>query len=275
MLFDYIRKKLARKKARRVFSEYPIEIDSYNLPQEGKVDFANWRNPLLPPKVITQPEVNFFKKFVPAGSLAIDIGGNTGDTTVPMGLAAGTSGLVLGFDPNPHVFKVLESNAGLNKNKTNIVVFPFGIADEDGEFYYTSSEASYSNGGLTKDQSRYHGSFTLSQKVRAVNLEQFLDRDYANWINKLSFIKIDTEGFDKEIIKSIAGLIHRTKPVIVSEVFTRLSKADREDLYNSVAKHGYKLYHFHEFEENTPMQLISIADMMKWKHFNFCAIPEK
>jgi FkbM family methyltransferase len=273
MLFDYIRKKLARKKARRVFSEYPIEVDSYNLPQEGKVDFANWRNPLLAPKVITQSEVNFFKQFVPKGSLAIDIGGNTGDTTVPMGLAAGTEGLVLGFDPNPHVFKVLESNAGLNKEKTNITVFPFGIADQDGEFYFSSSEASFSNGGLTKEQSKYHGSFTLSQKVKAVNLEQFLDKNYSNWLNKLAFIKIDTEGLDKEIIKSIAGLIRRTKPVIISEVFTKLSKAEREELYDSVAQHGYKLHYFHDFEEGTQAHLISREDMMKWKHFNFYAIP--
>jgi FkbM family methyltransferase len=272
-MFNYFRNKLARKKARRVFSEYPIEVDTYDLPQEGKVDFANWRNPLLQPKVITQTEVNFFKQFVPKGSLAIDIGGNTGDTTVPMALAAGTAGQVLTFDPNPHVFKVLEANAGLNKDKTNIAAFPFGIADQDGEFYFSSSEASFSNGGLTKEQSKYHGSFTLSQKVKAVNLEQFLVKNYNDRLNKLSLIKIDTEGLDKEIIKSIAGLIDRVKPVIIAECFTKLTKAERDDLYDSVANRGYKLFYFEDFVEGTPTRSISKADMKNWPHFNFYALP--
>ncbi len=128
MIFNYLKKSFARKRARRIFCEYPIQVSSYHLAEEGTIEFGNWMNPLLGEKVIIQSEVNFFKQFIPKGSLAIDIGGNTGDTTVPMGLAAGKEGLVLGFDPNPHVFKVLDNNAGLNKDKTNIVALPFAIS---------------------------------------------------------------------------------------------------------------------------------------------------
>ena len=241
MLFRYLKESFARKKARRVFNEYPAKVSSYSLAEEGNIEFGNWTNPLMKEKVITQTEVNFFKRFIPKGSLAIDIGSNIGDTTVPMALAAGKEGLTLGFDPNPHVFKILVANAGLNKDKTNIVPLPFAISDEDGEFYYGSSEASYSNGGITTEANSQHGNFTLAEKVKGVNLEKYLEKNYPSWLSKLSFIKIDTEGYDKEIVKSIASLIVKYKPVIISECFTELTKEERYELYDVIADKGYDL----------------------------------
>ncbi|RRB02774.1 hypothetical protein [Larkinella rosea] len=49
-----------------------------------------------------------------------------GDTT--MAFAVGKTGLVLAFDPNPLVFKILEKNASLNKDQTNIEPHRMAIA---------------------------------------------------------------------------------------------------------------------------------------------------
>jgi len=272
MLLKYLKASFARKKARRVFSEYPVEVTTFNLPEEGKVEFANWKNPLTTPIVLTQSEVNFFKRFIPKGSLAIDIGGNIGDTTVPMGLAAGKEGLVLGFDPNPHVFKVLEANAALNKDKTNIVALPYAITDQDGEFYYGSSEASYSNGGISAENNQQHGAFTLPNKVKGINLLQYLHTNYPQYLSKLSFIKIDTEGYDKEIVKSIAGLLEQYKPALECECFRQLTKEERNELYDVIASKGYNLFYFEDFKDTAPTQPITRDDMMKWPHFNLYAI---
>ncbi len=274
MLLRYLKATFARKKARRFFSEYPYEIERFELPESGTVEFANWKNPLVSRIEITQSTVNFFRKFIPAGSLAIDIGGNIGDTTVPMALAAGRSGIVLGFDPNPHVFRILEVNAGLNRNTTNIIPLPFAITDEDGDFYYASSEASFSNGGISTEQNNRHGSFTLQQKIQGINLERYLQKNYASWTDKLSFIKIDTEGYDKEIIKSISALIDKHKPVVVAECFGKLTKEERKELFDGLSNKGYELYYFGDFEENTPTEkILDAAGMNKWEHFNFYAKP--
>lgn len=272
MLLRYLKATFARKKARRFFKEYPYEVSTFTLSNEGPIEFANWKNPLVAHIEITQSQVNFFKQFIPKGSLAIDIGGNVGDTTVPMGLAAGKEGLVLGFDPNPHVFKILEINSGLNKNRTNIVPLPFAITENDGEFFYASSEASFSNGGISTEQQSQHGAYTLQQKITGINLENYLNKNYGQWINKLSFIKIDTEGYDKEIIKSISPLIERYKPVVVAECFGKLSREERKELFDGLASKGYELFYFGDFEEGTPVERIANAeDMNKWQHFNFYA----
>src|SRR5450631_697373 len=105
-ILTYFKNSFARKKARRVFQDYGTRIDRFPLGNGETVEFANWLNPLLKPKVMTQTLIDFFRKYIPEGSFAIDIGANIGDMTVPMAIAAGPEGLVLGFDPNPQVFRV-------------------------------------------------------------------------------------------------------------------------------------------------------------------------
>lgn len=275
MLLRYIKEKLARRKARRIFKEYPFEVQNFQLEKEGSIQFANWKNPLMKDFILTQKHVDSFRRFIPEGSLAIDIGTNIGDTTVPMALATGKTGLVLGFEPNPHIAKIALANAGLNKDKTTIEVLPYAIAEKEAEFYYYSSEASLSNGGISDKPNSIHGSYTLPFKIQAVNLEYFLERNYAGWLPKLSFIKIDTEGYDMEIIQSIQSLLNKYKPVVEAECFSKLTSQQRNDLYDCIVSQGYEIYYFDDLGIADSEQKLSKADMHKWKHFNFYAVPKK
>lgn len=273
-MLKYIKESLYRKKARRYTKEYPPNIELFHIGGIGEVEFANWSNPLTPRVTIDAETINFFKQFIKAGDLAIDIGANVGDLTVPMALCAESSGLVLGFDPNPYVFKILEKNASLNKDKTNIVPAPYAISKKEEEFYFISSEASFGNGAISKTKDSKHGKFICSHKVKGINLEEFL-ASYSSWLKKFSFIKIDTEGYDKEIIKSIGNLLDQYKPVIVVESFGAAPNEDKMELYDVVAKHGYHVYHLEDFTENSPtIKLNKREDMIHWKGtINILAIP--
>lgn len=274
-MFDYFKKSYQRKLARRVTKEYPPIIEKVNLEKEGTIDFANWSNPLVAPFTLTQPGVDFFRKFIKEGDLAIDIGANIGDTTVPMALAAGKSGVALGFDPNPYVFKILEANAALNKDKTNIVPQPYAISKEEDEFYFISSEASFGNGGISSTQESIHGKFVHPQKIKGIDLTQFLKREYPDRLNKFSFVKIDTEGYDKEIIKSIRDLIQKYKPVIVAESFGASSDDAKMELFEVIHRDGYKIFYFEDFDINAKtIEINRKEEMPQWKEtINIYAIP--
>ncbi|QRR03328.1 FkbM family methyltransferase [Dyadobacter sandarakinus] len=275
-MFEYFKKSLARKKARRQFQEYPHIVNVFPLEKEGEVSFANWQNPLVSPKTITQAEVNFYRKFISEGSLCIDIGTNIGDTTVPMALAAGKTGTTIGFDPNPHVFKILQINASLNPDKTNIVPLPYAITKEEGEFSYSSSEASFGNGGISNEVVEDQGAFQLPEKIKGINLEQYLKANYTSALSRLAFIKVDVEGADMEVIRSISELIRKYKPVLVAECFPKATPEERAELYHMVTELGYKLYYFSDFDENAKIShLAGPRDMNKWKTFNFYAVPEE
>ncbi|MEO8822959.1 MAG: FkbM family methyltransferase [Ginsengibacter sp.] len=272
----YFKESFRRKKARRITKEYPAKIDSFELKDEGKIDFANWDNPLVIPKEITQDMVDFFKKFIKKGDLAIDIGANIGDTTVPMALAAGNTGIALGFDPNPFVYKILEINASLNKEKQHIIPLPYAITVHDEEFYYVSSEASFANGAISPTRESMHGKYIFPDKIKGINLQSLLEKNYNDKLSNFSFIKIDTEGYDKEILKSISDLIQKYKPVIVAESFGNSRPEAKEELYNVIEEHGYEIFYFEDFDINAKVIKIENSQgMNQWKKtINIYAVPK-
>lgn len=272
---DYFKLFLRRRKARRFTKEYPAKISSFDLKDEGKVDFANWDNPLIRPLIINQEMIDFFKKFIKKGDLVIDIGANIGDTTALMALAAGSSGITLGFEPNPFVYKILEINATLNKEKQNIIPLPYAITVKEEEFYYISSEASFANGGISPTKNSIHGKFIFPEKIKGVNLQELLEQKYKDKLKNLSFIKIDTEGYDKEIIKSISGLIEKYKPVIVAEIFKYSTPAEKVELYNVINQHEYEIFCFEDFNINAKIiKLEKSNDITNWKKtINIYGVP--
>jgi FkbM family methyltransferase len=276
-MFNYIKNSLARKKARRVTQEYPPQIETFDLGKYGSIEFANWSNPLVTQIKIDSAMVEFFNQFVKEGDLGIDIGANIGDTTVPMALCTGKSGLSLGFDPNPLVFKILQKNASLNPDKYKLVPQPYAISTQDEEFFFVSSEASFANGAISPTKDSQHGKFVQPDKIKGVNLKSFLEKNYPEWVKKLSFIKIDTEGYDKEIIKSISDLIQACKPVIIAESFGKASDEAKIELYDVIAKNGYDVFYFEDFNINAAVEkLDENIDMLKFKKtINIYATPKK
>ena len=274
-MIKYLINSFKRKLARRVTKKYPTQIDTFDINGFGKIKFANWNNPLVKPKVFSSNQIDFFGKFLKEGDLAIDIGANIGHMTIPIAIAVGKKGMVLGFDPNPYVFEILLENSKLNPDVTNINAFNYAISDNDDEFYYNSSEASFNNGGISKEKQNRHGKFSLSSKVKGVNLENFLEENYHDIILNLKLIKIDTEGYDKEIIKSISGLLNKYKPVIITECFGKTDTAARTEHFELLKSKGYSLYYFSDFNINptiTPIE--NKEDMQNWKHFDFYGIME-
>ena len=156
---------------------------------------------------------------------------------------------------------------------TNIKPFNCAISEEEDDFYYNSSEASFANGGISTEKISRHGKHQLSQKIKGVNLDTFLHAHFADNLPKLTLIKVDTEGYDKEILKSIQPLIRKYRPILIAECFPKLNKDEREDLYHTIAKNGYELYYFQNIDAVEETLKISVDDMERWKHFDIYALP--
>ena len=272
-MIKYFKESFKRKVARRKFQTYGHTITDYNFPGVGEFQYANWDNPLSMGKVITNDQYEYYKQFVKEGDLAVDIGANIGDTTVPMALVAGSKGMVLGFECNPVIFEILAVNEKLNPKLSNIKAQPYAISEKEGEFFYNSSEASLSNGGISSTEKNLHGKFGLETKVKSVNLERFLEKEYPDWINKLSFIKTDTEGHDLVILKSLRSLIEKTRPVIESECFKRASRPERKGFFDMFSELDYKMFLVDTFSGKENSTQMNLSDFYSLEHFDFLAIP--
>lgn len=270
---NYFIKSYRRKVARRITKKYPIRIDSFDLEGIGEIKFANWENPLIEKKEISIDNIDFFRKFLSEGDFAIDIGSNIGLMTTEMAIVNGKEGLTLAFDPNPYVYEVLSENIKLNPDKTNMLAHNVAITEKEDEFYYNSSEASFGNGGLSLTNESKHGKYSLSTKVKGVNLETLLKKEYADYIPKLKLIKIDTEGYDKEVVKSISSLLKQYKPAIISEVYEHNNDEEKYEQFEVLKSLGYSIYYFSDFKSNADIVEIKVKeDMVKDIPFDIYAI---
>ena len=93
---------------------------------------------------------------------------------------------------------------------------------------------------------------------------------------KLSFIKVDAEGYDKEILKSISDLLKKYKPVIISESFGKRSNEAKCKLFNVLDSPGYDIFYFADFDINTQVVRINNSDeITRWKKtINIYCIPK-
>ena len=262
-------------KSKYSFHEYGFQIKSFKLAQEGNIDYAQWLHPYEEEKIISEGMINFYKNYAKRGSLVIDIGAHTGDTSVPMSVSVGKSGTVLALEPNPYVFKILKKNSEQNPGKTNIIPLNFAATDIDGEFEFNYSDASFCNGGIfQKIQSKKHGHKYIL-KVKGKNLENFLRENYSSILHTLSLIKVDAEGYDKEILKSIRSILAEFKPNIISECNKNLTVEERNELYDLLSNLGYRLFKLDKFDENSKVTIIeNSSGMTRWEHFDLIAMPK-
>src|SRR2546423_2875025 len=219
-------------------------IEAHDLPREGRIEVARWLRPgayrVAPLQL--QAAVDQLRRFLRAGDVAIDIGAHTGDTTLPIALAIGATGLVLGLEPNPYVFPVLERNASLNPAKTTILPLNFAAMRTDGFYEFQYGEEGYCNGGFHEGMSKWlHGS-AFKVRVEGRNVQEFLVRQRPDLIPRLRFIKVDAEGFDWPILETLEDLVRSQRPFLQVEMFNlrKSPTAYRLGLYDFLVGHGYE-----------------------------------
>lgn len=273
-MFSFIRRKIWKTRQTKTFEEYGAVIKNFQVEEIGQVQYAQWLHPFDRPKKITTSNVRFYKSLVRPGAMVLDIGAHTGDTTVPMALAAGKDGLVLALEPNPYVFKILQQNAFLNPGNTNIIPACFAATATPGKFSFNYSDASFCNGGFLSQikSKRHRHHYTL--EVEGKNLQQYLLHNYQDELHRLDLVKVDAEGYDKEILKTIPALLKTYRPAFITECYKKLNTGERDELFDIFDTNGYQLFYLENFEAGNLKKRILKKNMSDKKHFDFLAIHE-
>ena len=253
--------------------EYGFELNRFHLADEGDVEYAQWLHPKDTKKQILQADVDQLKSFLNEGDVAIDIGAHTGDSTIPIALAVGRQGKVLALEPNPYVFKILEKNACLNTDKTNIEPLMFAATEHDASLEFEYSDAGFCNGGRHEGVSRWiHGhAFTLLVKGR--NLDRYMRTERRELLPRLRFIKIDAEGYDCSIVQSMRGLISETQPYLKSEIYKYTDQGQRVKFFRCLRDLGYRVHRVRS-ESDCFGEPITDRNLMDWRHYDIMCIPE-
>lgn len=186
-----------------------------------------------------------FSQLIDSNCVVLDIGAHSGVFTF---LFATCANKVIAFEPNPTVYESLLVNINANPAFTNIIPYQLACTKETKKYVFNYSNPKVygdgSNGGLldSLQDTRFKQFHDTQIEVDGVNINDFLQTNHKFDIDNIKFIKVDAEGYDKEILKTLSPIIEKNHPVLMVEAFKFLTREEIEDYYKTITEFGYKIY---------------------------------
>ncbi len=160
-------------------------------------------------------ERNFLKKINKFGiKTSVDIGANKGDYSKE--IITNTNSFVVAFEPMRKSFTKLKK---LEKNFSNkIKCFNIALSDRNGQntiyFQNTSSELASFQKNI-KYLSYIKKENIKGKKIKVLKLDTFVNKKNKLFKKGIDFIKIDTEGYDYEVLMGSMKTIQRFRPKFI------------------------------------------------------------
>lgn len=147
-------------------------------------------------------------------SVVVDVGANIGYYTL---LMAKIAKKVYAFEPEIEAFKILKKNIKENGFK-NVVLINAAVGDKNGEIEFVRDEENFGNHRIKPLFADAASPLEKREKVRIVKLDEVIKE-------KIDLIKIDTQGWEPQVINGAKEIIKRDKPII----FLEYTPADYQD----------------------------------------------
>jgi FkbM family methyltransferase len=154
-------------------------------------------------------DLNTIKDFVKKGDTVIDIGGNLGFFVLILNELVGNSGQIYSFEPSKRLSQKLASTIKIN-DLHNVSIVNLAIGDSEGS---TTLHYNPKQSGLSSIVSDFENN-SLSEEIKITTLDKFSQ----NISKRVSFIKIDTEGYEPQVLRGAQEIIRRDKPTIYIEL---------------------------------------------------------
>jgi FkbM family methyltransferase len=158
------------------------------------------------------------KNELKSGMAALDIGANIGYYSVMMGKIVGGNGKVYAVEPSVSNYHMLNLNLHLNNMEKVVEAFNLGISSRTGTGKFYLSEKSNWHTFYPKVHSN---DLTESLKdTTPVDVPVITVKDFSAGKRKIDLIRMDIEGYEVEVLDSIAPMLQNNEfsPKILFEV---------------------------------------------------------
>ena len=157
-------------------------------------------------------EYEQLQNWIKPGDWVLDIGANIGHYTYRMSELVGDNGRVIAFEPIPETFRILSKNMRLAPFQ-NITLMNVAISDRTAN---VNMEIPMHDTNLTN----YYMAKITSNKTSIksnCNSVMSIPVDSLNLNEKISLIKIDVEGHEKQALDGMIELLRRDCPILIVE----------------------------------------------------------
>jgi FkbM family methyltransferase len=216
--------------------------------QGAGLKFSDIRNPEYILGSSELPVQEALARQIRPGDVFYDVGANLGFFSVIAAKLVGPTGQVYSFEPVTENAASIRLNAGLNK-LPNLTPFELAVGSHAGNLELLLSDW---NGGASLSPAAVKPTEAVARRtVRVVALDDFIAEQR---LRPPTFVKIDVEGFELEVMQGMAKTIAACQPTLLFEVDdgdrTVFERRWRE-LDDYIAGFGYRIVHLADSYANT------------------------
>jgi FkbM family methyltransferase len=161
---------------------------------------------------------------VQSGMVAIDVGANLGYFTLLLADLVGEKGRVLAFEPNPRMMTLLDRSIVLNGFADRVSRFADPLGATDGESVTLVVPVGEPKNAHLSRQPMAEAKDAVGYDLRCRTLDQILGDQHVD------FIKIDTEGAERDIWRGMERVVARNHSLTIFMEFTA-ERYDAPDVF--------------------------------------------
>jgi FkbM family methyltransferase len=188
--------------------------------------------------------IAIMEKYIAQGSTVLDIGANIGFFSVVLSKIVGENGTVVAFEPIEENYKVLEVNT---TNLTNVQLCKYALGNVTG---VVSMHSEVGNKG---------NSYVVNESEGDIDIRRLDDLNLSP-----SFIKMDVQGFEYDVLLGGLETLRRCRPVMIIELEDSnpsIPTSYKESKLNSIRLLKEELnYTLYNIESDYPVDYLCIPN---------------
>ena len=193
-------------------------------------------------------ESNFIDIIKSELNFCLDIGANKGNYSKL--LLRNTETKVIAFEPMQGSFTDLKKIKEIYGNRIDLFNFAIGDENVQKKIYFSNDRSELAS--FNKDSNKLSFVKNKNKLSQIVNIKKIDDLDVLKNINNIDLIKIDTEGYEMNVILGGLNLINHIKPKFIQIEFNWHQLLNNQTIYNfsqilkdykiaQILPHGYPL----------------------------------
>jgi FkbM family methyltransferase len=180
-------------------------------------------------------EERLLSRYLRPGDCVIDVGANIGSLTLAAALTVGPTGRVVAMEPHPRTCKHLRDNLSLNGIE-HVDVHNVACGNRRGHIRFSDNRSDEQN--RVED-----GADLVDGTVIDVALMR-LD-DLVGSVGGVALLKIDVEGYEKQVLEGATQLLKRTEAVLFESWEGHSSRYGyaTSDVLSVLRTYGFEVFH--------------------------------
>ncbi|MCU0321693.1 MAG: FkbM family methyltransferase [Chitinophagaceae bacterium] len=208
--------------------------------------------------------IHSMKKYVPELNTILDVGANQGQFAITSTFFY-PAATIHSFEPVPDTYKLLEANT---KNNASIKCNNYALGSNTGEIDFFSNDHSHASSALPVSEHQKNAiPLTARQHKIKVAVKTLDDIGNSLAIQSPILLKLDVQGFEKEVLKGAINFIQKVDYVLFEASFVSMYDGEAlfDEMHTILKNMGFELIGPVGFLQTNDLQILQMDMLYKRK----------